>query len=75
MILIETQILHSINGTIVEMEGFTRNQTFDATGSHSLVLDALHPNYNYTVLLAAETTAGMSPYSSAVTVTTSEDGK
>ena len=75
MILRETQILHSDNGTTVVMEGFTRNRTFSAIGNLTQVINALHPNYNYTVLIAAETAVGMSPYSPAVTVKTPEDSK
>jgi len=75
MILRETQILHSDNGTTILMEGFTRNRTFSASGNLTHVISALHPNYNYTVLIAAETTVEMSPYSPAITIKTPEDSK
>ena len=71
----ETKILHYDNGTTVLIEGVNRNISLSASGNLTQLISGLHPNYHYTVRIAAETTIGIGMYSSAMTVTTLEDGE
>jgi len=70
----EIQIHHLENGTIISQEGISRNRTTSAREDTEMI-DMLHPNYNYTVRIAAQTTVGVSPFSEPITVKTLEDGK
>ena len=47
---------------------------FNVTGNRVQLIDMLHPNYNYTVRMAAVTSVGIGPFSDPVTATTLEDG-
>ena len=71
----ETQIFHMANGTIISQEGINRNRTSNAREDTEVVIGMLHPNYNYTVRIAAQTTVGMGPFSESFSVTTMEDGE
>ena len=71
----ETQILHLDDGRVITTTGLYSNRTYDTLGSHEQVIDMLHPSYNYTVKIAAATRAGLGVYSTAITVTTLEDGE
>lgn len=66
----ETQILYLEDGTTVSPRMLSANFTYNVTESRTQVLDMLHPNYNYTVTMAAVTNIGKSPYSEPITVTT-----
>ena len=57
------------------MPGDDRNITFDITESRIQLINNLLPNHNYTVRIAAATNAGIGPFSTAITVTTPEDGE
>jgi len=39
------------------------------------LIDMLHPDYNYTVRIAAATGPGIGPFSNAITVRTDMDGE
>ena len=56
------------------MPGDDRNMTFDITESRIQLINNLLPNHNYTIRIAAATNAGIGPFSTAITVTTPEDG-
>ena len=62
------------NGTVVYTAGDDVNVTFNVTSHRAQWIDMLHPNYNYTVRMAAVTSVGIGPFSAPVTATTLEDG-
>jgi len=68
-IITEAQILYLEDGTIISQEMMSANFTYNASDSHTQILDMLHPSYNYTITMAAVTNVGKSPYSEPVTVT------
>ena len=49
--------------------------TFNISESRVQLINNLYPNHTYTVRIAAATSAGIGPFSAAITVTTPEDGK
>ena len=52
------------------------NFTYQQKGQHTeLVIDSLHPDYDYECSVAAETVVGRGPFSEPFTITTHEDGK
>ena len=65
----EMQIWYVENGTAISTRSMSVNITYNATDSRTQIFDVLHPNYNYTVTMAAITNIGRSPYSEPVTVT------
>ena len=75
VIVIETQINYTDNGT--EITGMQRylNRTYNVSEGRAQLIDSLHPDYNYTVRIAAATEPGIGPFSNATTVRTEMDGK
>ena len=75
VIVIETQIHYADNGT--EITGMQRylNRTYNVSEGRAQLIDSLHPDYNYTVRIAAATEPGIGPFSDAITVMTDMDGK
>ena len=75
VIVIETQIHHFDNGT--EITGMQRylNRTYDVSEGRVQLIDSLHPDYNYTVRIAAATEPGIGPFSDAITERTDMDGE
>ena len=75
VIVIETQINYTDNGT--EITGMERylNQTYNVSAGRTQTIDMLHPDYNYTVRIAAVTEPGVGPFSDAITVRTRMDGE
>ena len=75
VIVIETQIHYFDNGT--EITGMQRylNRTYNVSEGRAQLIDSLHPDYNYTVRIAAATEPGIGPFSDAITVMTDMDGK
>ena len=65
----ETQILYLEDGTTISQGMISANFTYNATESHTQILDMLHPSYNYTVTMAAVTNVGKSPYSEPIPIT------
>ena len=74
VIVTETQVLYLDNETIAYIVGDDVNMTFNVTVNRAQWIDMLHPNYNYTVRMAAVTSAGIGPFSAPVTATTLEGG-
>ena len=75
VIVIETQIHYMDNGTeITGMETYL-NRIYNVSEGHTQLIDGLHPDYNYTVRIAAATEAGIGPFSDPVTVRTIMDGE
>ena len=75
VIVIETEIHYMDDGTeITGMETYM-NITYDVSEGRMQLIDNLHPDYNYTVRIAAATEPGMGPFSDNITVRTEMDGK
>lgn len=75
VIIVETKIFYLDNGTMISTMGDNLNRTYNATGDHVQLINMLHPSYNYTVRIAAATSAGVGPFSEPITVTMPEDGE
>ena len=75
VIVIETQIHYTDDGA--EITGMQRylNRTYNASEGRTQLIDMLHPDYNYTVRIAAATEPGIGPFSDAITVRTDMDGE
>lgn len=74
IIVREFQLVYIRNQTI-EVPADIRNITFDISESRVQLIENLHSNQTYTVRIAAATGAGIGPFSTAITVTTPEDGE
>ena len=75
VIVIETQIHYTDDGTeITGMETYL-NRTYNVSEGRTQLIDGLHPDYNYTVRIAAATEPGIGPFSDPVTVRTIMDGE
>ena len=75
VIIIETQIHYTDGGEeITEMQTYL-NRTYNVSEGRSQLIDMLHPDYNYTVRIAAATGPGIGPFSDAITVRTDMDGE
>ena len=74
-IFIKEYLLVTVNNRTIEVPGNDRNRTFDITKGHVQLINNLFSNHIYTVRVAAATSAGIGPFSTAITVTTPEDGK
>ena len=75
VIVIETQIHYMDDGT--EITGMQRylNRTYNVSEGRAQIIDNLHPDYNYTVRIAAATEPGIGPFSDPVTNRTYMDGE
>ena len=59
---------------ITGMEAYS-NITYNVSEGRTQVIDGLHPDYNYTVRIAAATEPGIGPFSDDITVRTNMDGE
>jgi len=75
IIIMETQILHLDDGRVILNTEMYSNSTHDSVENLHQLIEMLHPGYNYTITIAAATSAGLGVYSTAITVMTLEDGK
>ena len=75
VIVMETQIHYTDDGE--EIRGMERylNRTYNVLEGRAQLIDMLHPDYNYTVTIAAATEPGIGPFSDPITVRTHMDGK
>jgi len=73
-VIVETQVLYLENGTVILTGGDDIDHTYNVTGTHTKLIDTLHPNYKYTVKIAAVTFAGIGPFSTPTIAITLEDG-
>ena len=75
VIVMETQIHYADDG--VEITGMERfiNRTYNVSEGRVQLIDSLHPDYNYTVRIAAVTEPGIGLFSDPITVRTEMDGK
>ena len=76
VIVIEAQIHYFDNGTELRgIQGYL-NTTYNVSEGHvQLINESIHPDYNYTVRIAAATEPGIGPFSDPVTVRTNMDGE
>ena len=75
VIVIEAQIHYTDNGTEITGMQIYLNRTYNVSEGRIQLIDMLHPDYNYTVRLAAATGVGVGPFSDAITVRTDMDGE
>ena len=75
VIVIETQIYHLDNGTEITPNQTYLNQTYNVSEGRAQLIEMIHPDYNYTVRIAAATEPGIGPFSEPITVRTYEDGE
>ena len=75
VIVIETQIHYMDNGTEFTVMQTYLNTTYDVSEGTRQLIDGLHPDYNYTVRIAAATAVGIGLFSDAITVRTYMDGE
>ena len=75
VIIIETQIYYLDDGAVTTPMKAYLNTTYNVSEGRSQLIDGLHPDYNYTVRIAAATGVGIGPFSDAITVRTYMDGK
>ena len=75
VVVMETQIHYMDDGT--EITGMQRylNRTYNVSEGRAQIIDDLHPDYNYTVMIAAVTGPGIGPFSDPVTNRTYMDGE
>ena len=75
VIVIETQIHYTDDGA--EITGMQRylNRTYNVSEGRAQLIDSLHPDYNYTVRIAAATELEIGPFSDAITVRAHMDGE
>ena len=67
--------MHLDNGGVASMMGTNLSRSYNVTGDYVKLINMLHPSYNYTVSVAAATSAGIGVFSVPLTVTMPEDGK
>ena len=75
VIVIETQIHYTDDGAEIKGMQSYLNRTYDVSEGRAQLIDSLHPDYNYTVRIAAATEPGIGPFSDAITVRTIMDGE
>ena len=78
VIVIETQIHYTDDGTEITGMQTYFNLTYDVSEGRIQLIDGLFPYYNYTdytVRIAAATGVGVGPFSDAITVRTDMDGE
>ena len=74
VIVIETLIHFTDDGEVRGMERYL-NRTYNVSEGREQVFDLLHPDYNYTVSIAAATEPGIGPFSDPITVRTHMHGE
>ena len=75
VIVIETQIHYMDNGTEITGIQAYLNITYNVSEGRNQLIDDLHPDYKYTVRVAAATGVGIGPFSDPVTNRTYMDGE
>ena len=75
VIVVETQIHYMDNGTEITGMQTYLNRTYNVSEGRSQLIEMLHPDYNYTVRIAAATGVGIGPFSDAITIRTGMDGE
>ena len=75
VIIIETKIHYTDDGAEITGMQTYLNRTYNVSEGRSQLIDMLHPDYNYTVRIAAATRPGIGPFSDAITNRTDMDGE
>ena len=75
VIVIETQIHYTDDGEEITGMRAYLNRTYNVSEGRTQLIDMLHPDYNYTVSIAAATEPGIGPFSNPITVRTDMDGE
>ena len=75
VIVIETQIHYMDNGTEITGMQTYLNRTYNVSEGRIQLIDMLHPDYSYTIRIAAATGVGIGPFSDAITIRTGMDGE
>jgi len=75
VIVIETQIHYTDDGEEIRGMEIYLNRTYNVSEGRTQLIDMLHPDYNYTVRIAAATEPGIGPFSDPITVRTDMDGE
>ena len=75
VVIIEIQIMYLDSGAVASAIGANLSRTYTVTGDRVKLINMLHPSYNYTVSIAAATSAGIGTFSVSLTVSMPEDGK
>ena len=75
VIIIETQIHYTDDGSEITGMQTYLNITYNVSEGRLQFIDMLHPDYNYTVRIAAATGPGIGPFSNAITNRTDMDGE
>ena len=75
VIVMETQIHYTNDGE--EIRGMERylNRTYNVSQGREQLINMLHPDYNYTIRIAAATEPGIGPFSNPIIVRTDMDGE
>ena len=75
VIIIETQIYYLDDGAVTTPMQAYLNTTYNVSEGRSQLIDDLHPDYNYTVSIAAATGVGIGTFSDFITNRTYMDGE
>ena len=75
VIVIETQIHYTDDGEEIKELEMYLNRTYNISEGLTQLIDMLHPDYNYTVSIAAATEPGIGPFSDPITERTDMDGE
>ena len=75
VIVIETQIHYTNGGQEIRGMEIYLNRTYNVSQEREQLINMLHPDYNYTVRIAAATEPGIGPFSDPITVRTDMDGE
>ena len=75
VIIVEIQIHYTDDGAEITGMQMYLNKTFNVSEGYSQLISMLHPDYNYTVRIAAATRPGIGPFSEAITNRTDMDGE
>ena len=71
----EIQIMYLDSGAVTSTMGANLSRTYSVTGDRVKLINMLHPSYNYSVSVAAATSAGIGTLSVPLIVTMPEDGR
>ena len=74
VLLTETKVLNLENGTVVLNLGMNSSRRYEFSEGRTQLVTMLHPSYRYSLEVAAATSAGIGPYSPAMSVVMLEDG-
>ena len=75
VIVIETRIHYTDDGEEIRGTESYLNRTYNVSEGREQLIDMLHPDYNYTVSIAAATEPGIGPFSNPITLRTDMDGE